>query len=66
MGESDSLLTIRQLAAKLQVPEQTLYAWRTRGEGPPGLRVGRYVRYRPRDVEAWLDAKAQGGRTVEG
>jgi excisionase family DNA binding protein len=56
MRESDSLLTIRQLAAKLQIPEQTLYAWRTRGEGPPGLRVGRYVRYRLQDVEEWLES----------
>ncbi len=23
--------------------------------GPPGLRVGRYIKFRPEDVEAWLE-----------
>lgn len=57
--ESDPLLTVAQLAALLQVPPQTLYGWRTRGEGPPGLKVGRHVRYRQRDVEKWLDTRSQ-------
>jgi len=28
--ESDQLLTVAQVAALLQVPQQTLYGWRTR------------------------------------
>lgn len=28
-----------------------------RGEGPRFVRIGRSVRYRPEDVEAWLDAQ---------
>lgn len=55
----EDLLTVAQLAALLQVPPQTLYGWRTRGEGPPGLKVGRHVRYRMRDVEQWLDTRGQ-------
>lgn len=53
---SDRLLTISEVAAFLQVPVGTLYQWRHRGIGPAGLRVGRHVRYRMRDVEAWLEA----------
>lgn len=45
------------LAEYLGVPLATVYAWRQRGDGPPGIRVGRHVRYRRRAVEAWLDQR---------
>lgn len=50
----EPLLTTQELAAYLAVPIATLYAWRWRGEGPPGFRVGRYLRYRLCDVDAWM------------
>lgn len=56
--QNDRLLTLEQVAGYLQVPVKTLYDWRHRGLGPRGLRVGRYVRYRQSDVDAWLDACA--------
>ncbi len=39
----------------LSVP--TLYAQRTRNQMPGalGISVGRYVRFRPEDIERWLD-----------
>lgn len=40
------------------VPVATLYGWRHRGEGPPGYRVGRHVRYRRAEVEKWLTTQA--------
>jgi excisionase family DNA binding protein len=49
------LLTIDDLADCLGVPKGTLYQWRTKGYGPTGIRVGKYVRYRPDDVENWID-----------
>lgn len=52
------LWTVEETAAYLQVPPATLYAWRNRRIGPPGIRVGRYVRYRPVDVERWLEDQA--------
>jgi excisionase family DNA binding protein len=55
---SDELLTPEKVAAYLQIPRQTLYAWRTRGRGPRSLKVGRHVRYRREDVEAWLTYNA--------
>lgn len=52
------LLTVAEVAAYLQLPVATLYAWRHRGEGPLGFRVGRYVRYRRADVDRWIAAQA--------
>jgi len=57
----DNLLSPAALAEYLDVPIATVYRWRSRGDGPPGIRVGRHVRYRRRDVEAWLDSKAARG-----
>lgn len=53
MSES-KLLTLQEVADYLSVPPATLYAWRHKGTGPKGLRVGRHVRYRKNDLEAWL------------
>lgn len=52
-----ALWTTEQLAGYLGVPVATVYAWRTRGEGPPAIRVGRYLRFRSEDVAAWLDSQ---------
>ena len=54
METLDRLLTVEELADYLGVPIATLYQWRHRGEGPPGFRVGRYIRYRRNDVEQWI------------
>ena len=54
MTDNDRLLTVEDLATFLDVPMKTLYAWRYRGEGPVGFRVGKHVRYRWTDVEQWI------------
>lgn len=46
---------IKDVAEFLGIPEQTLYQWRSKGYGPPGRRVGKYVKYRQVDVEAWFE-----------
>lgn len=50
-----------QLAAELDIPIKTLYQWRYRGTGPRAHRIGKHVRYRRRDIEAWLATQADGG-----
>jgi len=50
------------LARYLGVPAATVKAWRHKGTGPRGLRVGRYVRYRRADVEHWLESQADRER----
>lgn len=57
-GVDESLWSIGVLAEYLDVPEWTIRKWRAQGTGPPGLRVGRHVRYRPADVRRWLDELA--------
>ncbi|MEV0573003.1 helix-turn-helix domain-containing protein [Micrococcus luteus] len=47
----------QDLAARVGVPVATVYNWRTTGYGPRGFRVGKYLRYRLADVEAWEDAQ---------
>ncbi len=50
-----ALLNERQTAEYLGVTPRALQAWRTRGGGPPYLRVGhRTIRYHPADLDAWL------------
>ena len=55
MEHRDRLLTVEDLADYLAVTVATLYQWRYRKEGPPGFRVGRHVRYRWSEVEAWIE-----------
>lgn len=54
-----ALLTIEDVAAQLGVAVQTIYGWRTRQPiyGPPAIKVGKYLRWKPADVDAWIDAQ---------
>jgi excisionase family DNA binding protein len=52
------LLWAEEVAVLLGVPVKTLYQWRYKGVGPAGVRVGRHLRYRAADVEAWIDRRA--------
>ncbi len=61
MEHDGDLLSVDELAGYLAVPPKTLYAWRSRGEGPPGFRVGRHVRYRWSDVQAWIRQRIEAG-----
>ena len=58
----DPLVTITELAEYLGVPVKTIYEWRQTGRGPVGLRIGRHVKFRISDVQAWVD----GQRDVPG
>lgn len=53
----EQLWSIDQAAAFLQLSPKTLYGWRCRKYGPPSYRVGNKVRYRPGEVEVWLDSR---------
>jgi len=57
--EAERLLSPKDLADRLQVDVETLYKWRLRGYGPQGFRVGKFLRYRPAVVEAWLERQAE-------
>ncbi|MCF4122182.1 helix-turn-helix domain-containing protein [Antribacter sp. KLBMP9083] len=57
------LLTPQEVADMLRIPVRTLYGQRSAGRPtPPGVKIGRHLRYRLADVEAWIDE--QFGRSA--
>jgi excisionase family DNA binding protein len=55
-AEMEHLWGIKEVAEYLGVPVGTVYQWRTRRYGPPGRRVGKYVRYVPKQVREWVES----------
>jgi excisionase family DNA binding protein len=55
----EQVLSLSELCAHLQVPAQTIYDLRSQGRGPRGFRVGRELRFRISEVEAWLERMEQ-------
>jgi hypothetical protein len=54
-------LTTSELATELKRSPETLIRWRRTRRGPPYLRVEGRVLYDRVKVEAWLNAKSEGG-----
>lgn len=50
------LATPQQIAEYLGVPLGTVYQWSSRGGGPRMSRVGRHLRAKWEDLDAYLDA----------
>jgi len=50
----DGVLSLSELCAQLQVSVQTIYDLRSQGRGPRGFRVGRELRFRISEIDAWL------------
>jgi predicted DNA-binding transcriptional regulator AlpA len=64
LEELSPLWDKRRTARYLGVSVQCLNRWRAEGRGPTGRKVGVQVRYRPSDVEAWLERCATVGGGV--
>lgn len=58
--DPDTLLDQTRVAQILGTTTKFLEARRYRGGGPHFVRVGRLVRYRPADVEAWIESRCVG------
>lgn len=59
-GRTRELLDEKQAAEHLTVSPGTLSVWRSTGRyNLPFVKVGRMVRYRLSDLDAWLDARAR-------
>jgi excisionase family DNA binding protein len=52
---TDRLLSAQDVAEYLGVPIPTLYQWRVRGIAPRAVKVGRHLRFRRSDLDAWVD-----------
>ncbi len=58
---SSVMWSVQDLATFLGVPVATIYRWSSAHDGPPGYRVGRYLRFKPAEVEQWLDSQQKPG-----
>ena len=61
-GPANDWLTLDELAEWLQVPRATLHQWRYKRKGPMAYRLGRSLRFRREDVEAWLEEQRDDRR----
>lgn len=55
-------LTVQEVAELLRVSPATVRAWIAKGEGPPAMRFGKQIRYRPERVMGWVEQQEEGGR----
>jgi hypothetical protein len=63
-ADPDCLLTEIQVAEILNLSVRTLQMWRFRRAGLKYVQAGRTVRYRRRDLIAWIDANTIGAPMV--
>jgi len=59
-GEASDLVDEVGLARRLKVARSTLQNWRYTGRGPRWIKLGRLIRYRVADVDAFLAANTRG------
>ncbi len=50
----EPVLTLSEVAGRLCVSVQTIYDLRSQGRGPRDFRVGRQLRFRASEIDAWL------------
>lgn len=55
---TEPLMTTLQVSTYLQVPVATIYDWNHKEVGPRCIKVGRHLRWRRSDVDAWLEKHA--------
>ncbi len=60
--EFEHLLTLREVAQILRVPEATLRYWIHKETGPTTLKIGRHVRYPRAALQRWMREQRRGGR----
>jgi excisionase family DNA binding protein len=59
---TEALMTRRDVAKYLAVPEATLARWAYTATGPAFFKVGRHARYRRADLDAWLESQRASKR----
>lgn len=55
----------KEAANYIGLTKATLEAWRCRGNGPKFLKLGRAVRYRKKDLDAFLTARLRTNTSRE-
>ncbi len=64
LSNGSELLDEAKLAARLGVSRATLQSWRYAGKGPRYIKIGRLIRYRAADVDAYLRVQTRGALTI--
>ena len=65
-ADAAGLLHERDAAKFLAISVRTLQAWRVRGGGPRFCKIGRAVRYRPRDLMDWAEQQVRASTSDRG
>ena len=55
--EADPLWGFEDLSAYVGIPVPTLRRWRSSGQGPRGIRMGKHVRFRRSECIRWVEAQ---------
>lgn len=66
MSGNTGLMTTGQAARYVCLSPRTLERYRVTGEGPKFLKIGRWVRYRVEDLDAWLAGCARASTSDDG
>jgi predicted DNA-binding transcriptional regulator AlpA len=59
------LLTTRAASALLCLDQRTLERFRVAGTGPRFVKMGKSIRYRPSDLDAWLATRTVGSTSEQ-
>jgi excisionase family DNA binding protein len=62
-GMKNRLLNIQEIAEYLGVRESTIYKWTHEGY-IPHIKIGKFLRFKIRDIDKWIDKKAKNGRII--
>lgn len=54
----EALLTTKEVAEAYRISEQRLRNLRWQGRGPRGVKIGRSVRFRIKDVRDWINGRS--------
>jgi len=54
-GAAPDVMTDEQATEYLGLKPRTLATWRARGEGPPVVKKGTWIRYRKASLDEWLE-----------
>lgn len=60
MSVIDKLLTVQDVALRLAVPVSWVYA-KVESRELPSLKIGRYVRFEPSAIEAYIERQRKRG-----
>ncbi len=66
MTHTETLLNQGQAAAILGLRPKTLEIWRHRGGGPRFVKIGRLARYRPSDLDDYINGRVRTSTSDRG